>query len=202
MAMNSKRYSLAGGLAIVQAIIFPLAVLLGMTQWWILGRALHYRGPTFGPSDVLLIIFAVLSVYTLSMFRKMLNDDYGFHGIDVMIIIAIVWGILIMIAYLGARAFIIAPWPTSRLAYAATYSTFIAFGMLGWGIVDILIALQLLRIRENLNTLLQAFVYVTLAAGILRVTVFLSPLALLLVPVSFAILGVALLREKEVVEFV
>jgi len=70
------------------------------------------------------------------------------------------------------------------------------------GVVDILIAVKILKVKDMFNDLVRAFGYVTMAAGILEATIILSPLALILAPVSCVILAMIFLREKENVEFV
>jgi hypothetical protein len=80
--------------------------------------------------------------------------------------------------------------------------TVLGAAMVTIGIVDIMIAMRLLRIKDALNDLLKAFAYITLIAGICEVSVIMSPLSLLLVPVNFVILGMIFLKEKEEVEFV
>jgi hypothetical protein len=71
-------------------------------------------------------------------------------------------------------------------------------------IQNILIGIRLLRIYDVLNNTLRAFAYPTLAAGLLEVTIILSPLALPLLPITCVVLGVVFLKEEEeaAVEFV
>ncbi len=73
--------------------------------------------------------------------------------------------------------------------------------MIAAGIIDILIAVKLLQIRQSVNELVRAFTYVTLASGLAEVSVVLSPIALFLVPVSCVILGLIFFKKEEV-EFV
>jgi hypothetical protein len=73
--------------------------------------------------------------------------------------------------------------------------------MITAGIIDILIAVKLLQIRQKLNEMIRAFTYITLVSGLAELSVVLSPLALLLLPVSCVILGIIFLRKEEV-EFV
>lgn len=200
--MTDHRYALAGWLAIAQAVLFPLAFGLSIVQGIIGLAVFRYRGPTFGPGDLLFIIFTAISVYTLLMFRRLLNERYNFHDLDLLIVIAIWWGILFEISSLGLRALLIAIWPVSELFLTIIYVLFMAVFMITAGIVDILIAVKLFKIKDSLNDLIRAFAYITMAAGILEATIFLSPLALILLPVSCVILGMIFLREKEDAEFV
>jgi hypothetical protein len=200
--MPENRYSLAGWLAIAQAVLFPLAFGMSIVQDIIGKAAFRFHGPIFGPSDLLFIIFTGLGVYVLLMFRKLLNERYNYHGIDTLIIISIWWGILFQISSLGLKAYAIVLGLEPRLTLALIYLSFFAVAMLTIGVVDILIAVRLLKIKDKLNDLLRALAYITIIAGILEASIVLSPLALILVPVTCVILGMIFLREKEEVEFV
>ena len=199
--MDENRYALAGWIAITQAVIFPLAFVMSIAQGIIGISAFGYRGPTFGPSDLLFITFTAMGVYTLTMFRRLLNERYNFHDIDTLIIVAIWWGILFQLSSLALRGWIVVLWPVPETILTVVYLTFMAVAMLVAGIVDILIAVKLLKAKETLSDLLKALAYVTMAAGLLEVTVVLSPISLILVPVSCVILGLIFLRKEEV-EFV
>jgi hypothetical protein len=175
---------------------------LSIIQGIVGAAAFGYRGPMFGPSDVLFIIFTGFSVYILLVFRSLLNERYDFHEIDALIIASIAWAVLFQIASLTLRTFLVLTWPVSQTAMTIVYFAFMSLTMVTIGVIDILIGVRLLRVKDKFNDMLKAFAYVTLAAGILEVTVFLSPLSLILVPMSMVILGLLLLREKEEAEFV
>jgi hypothetical protein len=199
--MDENKYSLAGWLAISQAVIFPLAFVISIAQGLIGVSVFGYRGPMFGPSDLLFIIFTGISVYTLTMFRKLLNERYNYHDIDLLILLAICWGIVYQISQLALRAWLVFVWPVSSTALSIVYLVFFATTMITAGIIDILIAVKLLQIRQKLNEMIRAFTYITLISGLAEVSVVLAPLALLLLPVSCVILGIIFLKKEEV-EFV
>ncbi|MGB2770553.1 MAG: hypothetical protein WBC88_12575 [Candidatus Zixiibacteriota bacterium] len=199
--MDENRYQLAGWLAITQAILFPLAFVISIAQGVIGIAAFGYRGPVFGPSDLLFIIFTGISVYTLTMFRKLLNERYNYHDIDTLIILAICWGIVYQISSLALRIWVVMIWPVSETALTVVYLVFFAVSMITAGIIDILIAVKLFQIRQSVNKLVRAFTYITLVSGLAEVSVVLAPIALFLVPVSCVILGLIFFRKEEV-EFV
>ena len=199
--MDENRYQLAGWLAITQAVLFPLAFVISIAQGVIGIAAFGYRGPTFGPSDLLFIIFTGISVYTLTMFRRFLNERYNYHGVDTLILLAICWGIVFQISSLALRIWVVTIWPVSETALNIVYLSFFAVSMIGAGIIDILIAVKLLQIRQSVNELVRAFTYITLASGLAEVSVVLAPIALLLVPVWCVILGLIFFKKEEV-EFV
>jgi hypothetical protein len=199
--MEENRYQLAGWLAITQAILFPLAFVISIAQGLIGVAAFGYRGPVFGPADLLFFIFTGISVYTLTMFRRFLNERYNYHGVDTLILLAICWGVVYQISSLALRVWVVMIWPVSEMTLNIIYITFFAVSMIAAGIIDILIAVKLLQIRQSVNELVRAFTYITLVSGLAEVSVVLSPVALFLVPVSCIILGVIFFKKEEV-EFV
>jgi hypothetical protein len=200
--MEGNRYALAGWFAIANAIIFPLAFIIGIVQGIIGAAALGYKGPTVGPSDLLFILFTILGVYVVYMFRNLLNERYDFHGIDTLITLSIWWMIIFQVASIALKIGTIVAWPVSDIMLAAVYLTFMTASMITGGIIDILIAIKLFQIKDSLNDLLKAYTYIIMVSGALQASVILSPLALLLLPVSMVIVGMIFLRDKEEVEFV
>jgi hypothetical protein len=80
--------------------------------------------------------------------------------------------------------------------------TFVVIMMLSGGTIDILIAVRLMKIKDVVSDVLKVYIYLTLATGIMMVSLILSPLALLLAPVSSVLLAIIFFKEKEQVEFV
>ena len=70
------------------------------------------------------------------------------------------------------------------------------------GIIDLLIGVRLLQAKQGFSELMRVFAIISLIAGVLEMSVILSPLALILVPVVYILLGLILLREKEEAGFV
>ena len=60
----------------------------------------------------------------------------------------------------------------------------------------------LLKIKENFGEFIRAFAYVTLVAGICEISVILSPISLVLIPVTGVVLSLIFFRDKQEVEFV
>ena len=200
--MEGNRYALAGWFAIANAIIFPLAFVTGIVQGIIGAAALGYKGPTVGPSDLLFILFTILAVYVVYMFRNLLNERYDYHGIDTLITVSIWWMIIFQVASIALKIAMIVAWPIPEIAVAAVGLTFMTASMITGGLIDILIAVKLFQVKDSLNGLLRAYTYIIMVSGALQASVILSPLALLLLPVSFVIIGMIFLKDKEEVEFV
>lgn len=201
--MEENRYTLAGWLAIAQAIIFPVAVVVGIIQGIISIKAFGYRGPTLGPSTIMMIIFTVFSVYTLSKFRQFLNEHYNFHKVDLLITFAIWWNIIFQLFSIALTGLIFVMWPMSPKLMTIIELAYFSFAMITAGIIDIFIGVNLLRIKEIMSNLLTVYSYLILIGGICELSVILAfPVAFLLVPASCIILAMIFLKEKEQVEFV
>ena len=200
--MNENRYTLSGWLAIGAAVLFPLVFAMGIIQAIIAIRSFNYSGPMLGPSDFIMVLVTAMGVYVLLKLRQLLNERYDFHDIDILILVSIWWSIMFQAISISMKIVFIVIWPVSELVLVVLNITVLGAAMVTIGIVDIMIAMRLLRAKETLNDLLKAFAYVTLAAGVFEVSIIMSPLSLLLVPVSCVILGMIFLKEKEEVEFV
>jgi len=201
--MESNKYQLAGWLAISQAVVLPLAYILKSLQIYLGISPFGYGGPKFGPGDLLILIYTCLYLYTFSMFKKLLNGRYNIHSLDILIIIAILLSILSLIFSIFVQSIHLVLYDITEKYFRTIYLTYTAILILAAGIVQILISVKLLMARKSLNDLFNAFAYVTLATGILEVSVILSPLAVLVfLPVWCVMLGMIFLREKESAEFV
>ena len=200
--MNENRYNLAGWLAIVAAIIFPLSIGLDIIQNLIGAAAFGYRGPNFGPSDLLMIAFSGMAIYVLVMFRRLLHENYQYHDLDVLITIAIIWTAVIQAASIGLAIVSFILWPRAETVVIVLQIVFMILFMISAGIIDIIFAVKLFKIMDRASSLVKVLAYLTMIAGVLEVTVILSPLALFLVPASFIVYGLIFLRANQEVEFV
>lgn len=198
---TSNRYLLAGWMSIIAAVLFPLQFIVGIVQGIIGARAFHIKGPIVGPADLLGLISTALAVYVIIMFRQLLHERFRYHGVDLLITISIWWLIGFQVLGLMLKTMLLLTNLPELMQIVMMLGLF-SVAMVTVGIVDIMIAVRLLKLREQMSDLLAAYVYLTLAAGILEVTILLSPLALILVPITSIILGVVFLREKEEAEFV
>ena len=196
--MSNNRYSFAGWLAIIQAIIFSLASGLIVVQTT-LGLTVDpfYQTGEFGPIDGLFLVFTAFGAYTLFMFRCLLNQHYHFHRLDTLITISICWSVFLQISspYIHELRFSI-----GHQTGAILGTTIVALLMIVIGIVNILMALKLLKAKERLNDLIRSFAIITFIAGIAEVSVFLSPVIYIIVPIWCFLLGMIFLRERAYIE--
>ena len=202
VSMNDNRYNLAGWLSISMAIIFPLAFGIGIIQGVVGAAVFKYTGPNFGPSDLLFILFSCFGVYVLVMFRHFLHERYQFQELDLLITLSIIWIIVYQVLSLALKGLIFVIWPVPETVMAITYIVFVAGAMISVGVIDILFAVKLFKLSDMGNNLINALAYLGMISGILEVTVILSPLALVLIPVTSIIYGLIFFRAKEGVEFV
>ncbi len=201
--MNENKYTKAGWLAIASAAIFPFLFILGFIENIVKLKAFNFAGPCLGPSDALGILHTVLCIYVFIMFRRFLNERLEFHGIDTLITVSIWWLAGFQFLEIVLKGIVMLLWPVPELVYAISFGSLLVVAIIFIGVVDILIAVQLFRIRESLSGLLLAFTYITLVAGICEVSLIFAGFALLLVPVTNIILGILFIKEKEqVTEFV
>ena len=195
--MNTNRYTMAGWLSIAIAVIFPLNFVLGIIQNVVGQRMFEVRGPMIGPSDLLSLITMTLLIYVFYMFRKLLNERYNFHDCDMLITLLIWWNIVFTVIGIFLKLAFMVLAPASESVAIIIFATYFVWAMTTGGIIDIIFAVRLLRIKDSLSDLLKVFAYITIASGIAQVTVILSPIALIMIPVWCVILGMVFLREKE-----
>jgi len=200
--MEENKYKLAGWLAVVQAVLFPVAIVIGIIEVVAAAELFNIRRPFVGPADLLMIIFTAIAIYTILMFRKLLHERYQYHDLDLLILLSIWWAIVFQVVGLGLSLLTGIFWPVDKVLFAIIYLVFMTGAMVTIGIVDILIAVKLLKVKENFSEYIRGFAYVTMVAGICEVTVLLTPLALILVPVSAVILALIFFRDQQEVEFV
>jgi hypothetical protein len=200
--MEENKYKLAGWLAVSQAVLFPCTIILSIIEAGIGAGVFGTRRPFIGPSDLLMVVFTAIAVYTLLMFRKLLHERYEYHDLDLLIIISIWWAIVFQAVALGMGVLAMIYWPIDRVTMAVTVLVFFTAAMVTIGIVDIMIAAKLLKIKETFSEYIRGFAYITMAAGICEVSVLFSPLSLIMIPVSAIILALVFFHDRQEVEFV
>ncbi len=200
--MEQSNYRLAGWLAVVQAILFPLSFGISIVEMLGAKEFFDIQKPVVGPSDLLMIVFTVLAVYTLLKFRTLLRERYQYHDLDLLILLAVCWAIAFQVVAYGLSLLLMIMWNEHRLLSSVIFLIFFACAIVTLGILNILIAVKLLKVKENFSEYIRGFAYVSMVAGICEVTILLSPLALLLIPISAIVLALIFLRDQHEVEFV
>ncbi|MFC1475445.1 hypothetical protein ACFLQW_00400 [Candidatus Zixiibacteriota bacterium] len=185
--LSKTHYAVAGWLAIAQAVLVLPQIALAVF--------VEILSESFPVANVFLVMMKItglaVGVYVLYMFKHLLNDRYGFHKTDILILILI-----------GANAFfftlgIIGLIPSLEIAVGiATIVLLVPFSVL-----EIIFGVLLLKLEDNLFGLKRPFAYLTIAGGVCGVTVILMPFYFLAGLVSLVIQGMIFLRAKEDMEF-
>ena len=127
--MEDNKYKLAGWLAVVQAVLFPVAFVFGLIEAVAAAELFGIKRPFVGPADLLMIAFTLIAVYTLLRFRKLLNERYGYHDLDLLILISIWWAIVFQVIGLGLGILITILWPVDMVLFAIVYLIFMTGAM-------------------------------------------------------------------------
>lgn len=196
-------YSTAGWLAMAQAVLYPVGVFVAVIQQFIGRRALDYDGPVVGPGDLLLFLFTVFGIYTIWRLKGLLNARHGYHGVDTLAHLLMAWMAVnqIVTSAIDGVA-ILTGASTDSPFYVISALVMLVVFMVSGGVLNILIGARLLGARDELGDALRVYAVLVLVIGILMATVFLTPLAALLVPVACVAQGLVFLRNPESVDFV
>ncbi|MCP4568837.1 MAG: hypothetical protein GY841_14765 [FCB group bacterium] len=183
-----NNYRLAGWLTIIMAILIVPQVLLAIL-FEVTAKGHPLANILMG---AIYLSNAIIGVYILYMFRVMLNERYDFHLVDVLINILIAFNVLSMLnSLLGMIA---------NLEMIISILTIVL--MIPYGIVQIIFAVRMLKLDDDLFGLLKPFAYTMMAAGICAATIILLLPGLLVAIVNLVIMGMIFLRAKEQVEFI
>jgi len=202
--MQENRYALAGWIAIANAGLIPLAIVVGILYSVVTAKLMGFYGASFGPGDLIGIVTTLFSVYILLKFRDLIRERYNFHEIDGLILASIIWLVLSQIGALGLKGlqFLVGSGRDEEIFMAIIAVSFLAVSMVVVGIIDIMIAVKLMKIKDQVSDPLKFFIYLTLVAGILEVSIIFSLFSLLLLPIVFITYGVIFFRDHQQVEFV
>jgi hypothetical protein len=195
--MNPQTYRMAGWLAIIAGILMlPIMVLT------ILGIPNSPIGHFFRLMNTSLqIVQYVCIIYALCGFRSLLHDNFQFYNVDGLITSLIIINAAMAGVELFARVIFtffireasdfpqILSSPFSLIYWAVSILVAIAAGI-GW----LVFAVRLLRLQDDLRGMLRPFAITSIVANALCLTLVLAPLGVLLIPVSFMMLGMIFFR--------
>ena len=195
--MNEKSYTIAGWLSIALAVLLPLLFAFGLAETFIGKHMMGIVDPDLTIEDLSTVLIAAVIIFVLLMLRKLLNRRYNYSKADRPIKAAIIWYIAFTIASFGMMIFTDTTWPAPDQTSIYALIIFWIVSMTSAGIIEIFLGLRLLQITDRKNELIKVFAYVTLIMGVLELTVVLSPLALILMPVWCVTAAMVFLREKD-----
>ncbi len=201
-ASDENQYNLAGRLAIAAAVLsLPLLVLGFMIQphWPRLALPLLIM---YVPATAFQTAFAVFALY---WFRRLLNNRFGFHDTDALIVTIIIGAVVLAATGLAAKIGLLLVPKSALVAVGLLVLVPLILVALPLAVVSIIFAIKLLRLQDDLGGMLKPFAYTTIAAGACFVTIILAPFGLLLDALSNVFLGLIFLRTARAasqVEFV
>jgi len=196
--MNNNDYFWPGIAAITVAFLFPV--------YWIYEIAMMETMFSFsdylhssGPASWIFLLIGALNAYVYYAFKHQLYNHHNYRDADVVL------GILIAVCcafYLGMFAVnALSPWFGTSYNSIALMSIWVG-SLIVFGVLDILLAVLLLRNSKELPVLVRVFAVVNLLLGIFEVTVLFSIAAILLFPIAVFILALNFWQKPEVIEIV
>jgi hypothetical protein len=196
------RFSLAGWISIITAVILPLAWIMEGLFEAFYAVGLTDRPVNIGPADFLFLLFAAGSIYVYWKLKHLMFEHYSFKEIGLIIDIAIVWHIVFFGGSFLMELILASIWPGNLDWPSLTILIFWIFGIVIFGIIDIIIGVILIRRMHEFCYPIKIFGILSLIIGFFEATVILVPVTLVLVPASLVALAFAFLQKPKVVEFV
>jgi len=202
--MDENRFTAAGLASIVAAVIFPLAIVIDGIHRSVLETcdSQFTAAVGIGPGDFLFLLYAALSVYLLKEFKSLMYEQYSFKEIRTIISVAIFWTIVFFGGSFVLEVLLSSVWPHNDIGLPLVLVIFWVSGVAIFGIIDIILGIIILRQRHRFSRSVNIFAGLSIAMGICEASIILSFIALLLVPVSWALLAYIFLHKVEEVEFV
>lgn len=192
---EKSTYTLAGWLAIGAAVLALPLIFLG-----IMVDVATRRGSEMVPAFLLLfacvnVAHLTMLVYAFARLRHLLNERFGFHAVDTLIVAIIVINIAIVSVSIVSRIGLLAgllPEALAPVALGVMVLLAVPLAILG-----IVFAVKLLGLQDDLHGLLKPYAYTSIAASICFATVILAPLGMVVAAASTAILGAILLKADR-----
>jgi hypothetical protein len=200
--MHENRFLFAGWAAIAAAGLMPVAFIVAGFESEAFELGITNRAVGLGASDFLLLIFGAIMVYVLLELKRMLFERYSYRGLDVIIMLSIVWTAVNYGGSFALQSFFSFAIPNSGVSAEAVITVFWIVCIGVFGILDAVLGIMLLMQGRRFGIPLLVFAALSVALGLCEVTVVLSFFGLLLFPIAYISLGVAFLRPEERLEFV
>lgn len=196
--MNERNYTLPAIAACIVAVGFPALLVIDAARISLEGwESMTWSGPEF--SDFVFLALGGLSIVAYLGFRSWLRERLNYHRLDIpLLVLAGLLGLfhvtLFFLSLLG--------WITSdETAGVLAVAVWIGFTVL-FGIVDLVIAILLIRDHKQLPGLLMPLAIVTGLLGLLELTVIFSLGALVLVPLVMVLMALCLVYRPDYLEVV
>jgi hypothetical protein len=196
--MNARQYHLPALAACLVAVGFPLlwivdAARVSLSGW----DSVNWSGPGF--SDFVFLALGVLSIIAYLGLRNWLRERLNYDRLDVPLLVMVgllgaFHGFMFSLTLLGLVA-------SDEAVGVMAVAAWVGFTVL-FGIVDLVIAILLLRDHTQLPGLVMPFAIVTGLLGLLELTVILALGALVLVPLVMVLMALCLVYRPDYLEVV
>jgi hypothetical protein len=180
-------YTLAGWLAIAQAVLLVPQVIVAM----VLGLLSVSYPAVNAVVAMMSIVGLAAGVYVLYMFRRLLNDRYGFHGIDGLVTALIMVSCVYFL--LGIAGMI----PDLEVGVGLISAAL----LIPLGVLNIAFGIMLFKLNDNLFGLLAPFAVLTIASGVCIATILLAPVGMLTEVAALVVQGMIFLRAREETQY-
>lgn len=195
--MDEKRWKGAGWVAIGAAALVPLNIILSL-----LGDTVLAGKPVGVPVNLMAALVGIssmlLSLIAIYRFRELLNERYGFRGIDMLIsFLLVVFPIMMLVGATGRVVITLLGTSAASLGITLMFALPMVFFGVVLGVVTILIGVRLLSFEGDIQDLMRPYAIISIIEGALFVLVITAPLGLLLVIVEQIVLALIFFRAAE-----
>jgi len=203
--MDDRKWKHAAWMAIGAAALTPANILLSFVADLPISSEVTLL--VLPLATIVATAAAALSLIALYRFRELLNERYGYHGIDglVTFVIFAIAGLTaigifgrVLLALIGVRA---ANAPAIALVFVAPI---ILLGIVV-GIVSIIVGVKLYGLQNDLQYLIRPYAVISIVGGACFATIILAVLGALMIIAENVVLALVFLRAGETeatVEFV
>ncbi len=185
--LSKNQFVAAGWLAIISAVLLVPEISLAALAEFYSSTLTIFVIPIH-------IANLIIGIYLLYMFRKLLNDQFNFHSIDVIITILIIVNIISF--FVGLVELTMSLIGTGKIIQdSMSIVTVILF--IPYCILTIVFGVKLLNLKEDLYGMQKPFAYTTIASGVCGATLILAPLGLITAVVALVMQGMIFLRVQR-----
>ena len=189
--MTEKKFITAGWLAISGAIL-----VLPVLVWGIVLDIMAQKENLSIPFAALFLLVSlsqsVMVIFAFYRFKDYLNELHNFHKADFLMIAIVIGAIAVTSVATIAR---IASWAGNP---GETQFVFIALFLLvgiPLGVLSVIFGIKLLELNDSGLAFMKPYAYLNIVSGVLFVTFFLAPIAMLVSGVADLLMGLMMLRK-------
>jgi uncharacterized membrane protein len=205
--MNNSDYTLPGIAAIALAILFPLYWVIVISSGMLDSRISFYQSTIgFAWSDLLFVFVGLLTVYVYLCLKRLLNQQYGFSGVNLPLNILIACSAIYFFA-LAALDLVMDVFGDglglSVHKFVINANITISVGsLLVYGIADILMGVLLLKNSDNDSSILKTLAIVAIIQGIIEITIIFSPALIAIWPLMLVVLAILFMHKPDQLEVI